>query len=110
MLVRKNIGKQLNLITLGNIASRLRINLIYAIAKEKNALVLGTSNRTEFLQGYATKYGTPISCDFGILDDLYKTDILEIAAAIGVPKEILTRKPTTGFYPGQLHEVELSNT
>ncbi len=106
-LVEKNIKKPLDLITKGNIASRLRINVAYAIAKETDGIVLGTSNRTEFLQGYATKYGTPISCDFGVLDDLYKTDILEIASLIGVPQKIINRKPTTGFYVGQSHETEL---
>ena len=60
--------------------------------------VLGTGNRTEFVQGYAAKYGTPISCDFGILDEFYKTEIHELAKVLGVPKEIIGSKPSTGYY------------
>ncbi|MCX6781584.1 MAG: NAD(+) synthase [Candidatus Magasanikbacteria bacterium] len=109
-IIQSYTKRKLDPITKGNIASRVRINIMYAIAKEKNALVLGTSNRTEFVQGYATKYGTPMSCDLGILDELYKTDVLEIASKIGVPIEILRRAPTTGFYVGQTHEKELGAT
>jgi NAD+ synthase len=93
--------------TVGNIASRTRVNLLYALAKEAGGRVLGTGNRTEFVQGYAAKYGTPISCDFGILDDLYKTDIRGLAEVLGVPEGIMRREPTTGYYEGQTHEEEL---
>ncbi|MBU1245876.1 MAG: NAD(+) synthase [Nanoarchaeota archaeon] len=108
--VSKIIGKKLDLITKGNIASRLRINFFYAVAREKGGMVLGTSNRAEFVQGYATKYGTPMSCDFGVLDDLYKIDIKEIAKELDIPQDILNRKSTTGFYQGQTHEEELGAT
>ena len=109
-LISKTDIIKLDPITKGNIASRLRVNIMYAVAKEKNGFVLGTSNKTEFLQGYATKYGTPISCDYGVLDDLYKADVIELALHIGVPKGILNRKSTAGFYKGQTHEDELEAT
>lgn len=101
------LGNEPDRITKGNIASRTRVNLLYAIARELNGRVIGTGNRTELLQGYTTKYGTPGSCDFGILDGLYKTDVYEIAKIIGIPEEIIRQKPTTGFFEGQVHEEEL---
>lgn len=109
-MIRDYTGEKLDPITEGNIASRIRVNILYAVAKEKNGIVLGTSNRTEFVQGYATKYGTPISCDFGVLDELYKTDVLGIATSFGMPKEIMQRESTTGFFVGQSHEEELGAT
>jgi len=62
------------------------------------------------VQGYAAKYGTPISFDFGILDELYKTDIFELARVLNMPEEIVNRTPSTGYFPGQTHETELGAT
>ena len=95
---------------IGNFASRARIAILYDIARRVNGRVLGTGNRPEFVQGYAAKYGTPISFDFGILDELYKTDIYELARVLNVPEEIIRRTPTTGYFPGQTHEEELGAT
>ena len=92
---------------IGNFASRARIAILYDIARKVNGRVLGTGNRPEFVQGYAAKYGTPISFDFGILDELYKTDIYELAGVLNIPEEIIRRTPTTGYFPGQTHEEEL---
>lgn len=107
MIVKKYTQKPIGRVTQGNIASRLRVNVLYAIAREEKALVLGTTNRTEFVQGYATKFGTPLSCDFGVLDELYKLDVYEIARHINLPAAIVNRVPTTGFFAGQTHEEEL---
>lgn len=94
----------------GNYASRARVAIIYDIAREVNGKILGTGNRTELVQGYAAKWGTPISFDFGVLDDLYKVDVYEIAKSLGVPQEIIDAVPTTGYYKGQSHEEELGAT
>jgi NAD+ synthase len=95
---------------IGNFASRARIAILYDIARKVNGKILGTGNRTEFVQGYAAKYGTPISFDFGVLDELYKVDIYALARVLEVPEEIITRIPTTGYFPGQTHEKELGAT
>jgi len=95
---------------IGNFASRARIAILYDIGRRVNGRVLGTGNRPEFVQGYAAKYGTPISFDFGILDELYKTDIYELANVLDLPEEIVKRIPSTGYFPGQTHEEELGAT
>jgi NAD+ synthase len=95
---------------IGNFASRTRIAILYDLARKVNGKVLGTGNRTEFVQGYAAKYGTPISFDFGILDELYKADVYELASVLGLPDEIISGVPSTGYFPGQTHEEELGAT
>ena len=104
--LRKN-QTDMDRMRIGNFASRARIAILYDIARKVNGRVLGTGNRPEFVQGYAAKYGTPISFDFGILDELYKTDIYELAGVLNMPEEIIRRTPTTGYFPGQTHEEEL---
>ncbi|KKS51562.1 MAG: NH(3)-dependent NAD(+) synthetase [Candidatus Gottesmanbacteria bacterium GW2011_GWA1_42_26] len=94
-------------IRIGNFASRVRVSLLYDLQRILNGRVLGTGNRTEYVQGYAAKYGTPLSCDFGILDELYKTDIYELGRLLQIPEEIMNVKPSTGYYIGQTHENEL---
>ena len=95
---------------IGNFASRSRIAILYDIARKVNGKILGTGNRPEFVQGYAAKYGTPISFDFGVLDELYKTDIYELCSVLNVPEQIVKRTPSTGYFPGQTHEKELGAT
>jgi NAD+ synthase len=95
---------------IGNFASRARVAILYDIARKVSGKILGTGNRTEFVQGYAAKYGTPISFDFGILDELYKADIYELARVLNLPEEIIEGAPSTGYFPGQTHENELGAT
>jgi len=94
----------------GNLASRLRVSLFYDVASAYGSRVLGTSNRTEYLLGYAAKFGTPMSYDMGVLDDLYKVEVRRLAQSIGVPGEILSRPSSTGYFAGQRHETELGAT
>ncbi len=91
----------------GNIGSRARVAVLYDLQRAIRGRILGTSNRTEFCQGYSTKFGTPISYDFGVLDDLYKVDIYELAKVLGVPNAALEADPSTGYFEGQTHEGEL---
>ncbi|MDY6988422.1 MAG: NAD(+) synthase [Thermodesulfobacteriota bacterium] len=95
---------------IGNFSSRARIAILYDIARRVHGRLLGTGNRAEFVQGYAAKYGTPISFDFGVLDELYKTDIYALAKVLHLPGEITSRVPSTGYFPGQTHEAELGAT
>jgi NAD+ synthase len=95
---------------IGNFASRARIAILYDIGRKVNGKILGTGNRSEFVQGYAAKYGTPISFDFGVLDELYKVDVYELARVLDLPEEIIKRSPSTGYFPGQTHEEELGAT
>ncbi|ASI99505.1 NAD+ synthase [Thermococcus celer] len=90
----------------GNVMARTRMVLLYAHANAMNRLVLGTSNRSEFLTGYFTKWGDGAS-DYAPLINLYKTEVWEVARLLGVPERIINRKPSAGLWEGQSDEDEL---
>lgn len=94
----------------GNFGSRVRIGVLSDLQRAIRGRILGTVNRTEFCQGYSTKFGTPVSYDFGVLNELYKVDLYEIAHLLGVPQEIIQTPPSTGYFAGQTHEGELGAT
>jgi len=94
----------------GNFGSRVRIGVLYDLQRAVRGRILGTCNRTEYCQGYNTKFGTPISYDLGILNDLYKSEVYELGKLLGVPKEVMEIPPSTGYFEGQTHEGELGAT
>ncbi|MGA1866324.1 MAG: NAD(+) synthase [Thermoplasmatota archaeon] len=90
----------------GNAQARARMTVLYAKANLKNGLVIGTSNKTEFLLGYFTKYGDG-GADIYPLGDLYKTQVRGLAEEVGVPRPIIERPPSAGLIAGQTDEGEL---
>jgi len=91
---------------LGNIRARTRMVYTYAVANEKNLLVLGTGNRTEYLLGYFTKYGDGAT-DIAPLPDLYKTEVKKLAEHIDLDRKFIEKKPTAGLWEGQTDEEEI---
>jgi NAD+ synthase len=92
--------------TLANIKPRVRMILLYEYANETGSLVCGTSNKSEILVGYFTKYGDG-GVDFQPLGDLYKTQIYELAKYLKIPAPIIKKPPTAGLWIGQTDEKEL---
>jgi NAD+ synthase len=90
----------------GNLKARLRMAALYAEANHRKALVLGTGNKSELLTGYFTKWGDG-GCDLLPIGDLYKTQVRELAAKLGVPKRVIEKTPSAGLWPGQTDEGEL---
>jgi len=90
----------------GNIRARTRMIILYAFANSHNGLVMGTSNKTEFLLGYFTKFGDG-GCDLEPIGDLYKTEIFELAKYLGVPECIINKKPSAELWDGQTDEGEI---
>jgi len=93
----------------GNISARCRMMVLYDIAKKSNHLVVGTTNRSEYMMGYFTKFGDGAS-DISPIIDLYKTQVWQVAKMIGVPKEIIEKVPTAGLWEGQTDESEMGIT
>ena len=89
-----------------NSASRIRAVLLYNYSNTHNALVIGTSNKTEILLGYFTKYGDG-AVDIEVIGELFKTDERELARFIGIPEKIINKTPTAELYHGQTDEEEL---
>ncbi len=72
----------------------------------RRRLILGTSNKTELLIGYGTVHGD-MACAINPLGDLYKTQVRELAAHLGVPAAIREKAPTAGLWPGQTDEGDI---
>jgi NAD+ synthase len=90
----------------GNYAARIRMALLYDRAAALDALVLGTSNKSEIALGYTTLWGD-MAADCWPLGDLYKTQILDVARAIGLPSDVVERAPSAELWDGQTDEGEL---
>ena len=90
----------------GNKMARERMTILYDHSARWNALVLGTSNKTELLLGYGTLYGDMASA-INPLGDLYKTQVWALAGAVGVPEVIVQKRPSADLWAGQTDEAEL---
>lgn len=90
----------------GNWKSRLRMATLYYYANLYNLLVIGTTNKSEMEIGFFTKYGDG-GVDIEPIADLYKTEVIEMAKRLRLPKEIIETVPTPGFWKGQTDEKEI---
>ncbi len=93
----------------GNIMARIRMIVLYDQSQAFHALPVGTGNKTEILLGYTTLYGDS-ACAINPIGDLYKTQVRQLAKAIGVPQVILDKLPTADLWLGQTDEGELGFT
>lgn len=93
----------------GNAMARVRMIVLYDQSAAFNGLVIGTGNKTEILLGYTTLYGDS-ACALIPLGDLYKTQVRQLARAIGVPEVIITKPPSADLWAGQTDEGELGFT
>ena len=90
----------------GNVMARQRMIVLYDRSAAFDALVLGTSNKTEALLGYGTLHGD-MAAALQPIGDLYKSQLRSVAAALGVPKPIVGKAPSADLWPGQTDEGEL---
>ncbi|MDI6906820.1 MAG: NAD(+) synthase [Thermoanaerobacterales bacterium] len=96
-------------LTIANIKPRLRMTTLYFHAARRRSLVVGTSNRSELMVGYFTKYGDG-GADLLPLANLVKGEVYTLASALGVPQRIIERKPSAGLWRNQCDETELGVT
>ncbi|MGH2417483.1 MAG: NAD+ synthase [Candidatus Limnocylindria bacterium] len=93
----------------GNVMARQRMIVLYDRSAAFDALVSGTSNKTEALLGYGTLHGD-MAAAFAPIGDLYKTQLRAVATELGVPREILDKPPSADLWPGQTDEGELGRS
>jgi NAD+ synthase len=93
----------------GNIMARARMIVAYDQSEAFKGFVIGTSNKTEILLGYTTLYGDA-ACGLNPIGDLYKTQLIQLAQALAIPQEIITKPPTADLWAGQTDEGELGFT
>ncbi|HEY7599000.1 MAG TPA: NAD+ synthase [Candidatus Limnocylindrales bacterium] len=91
---------------LGNFAARARMAVLYDQSVVWGGLVMGTSNKTETLLGYTTIFGDNAAA-LQPIGDLYKSQVRQLAAEIGVPEQILRKPPTADLWAGQTDEAEV---
>ena len=105
------IGKaaELNDSALTNIAPRLRMITVYAIAAAENRLVAGTGNRSERYMGYFTKWGDG-AFDFNPISDLTVTEVYEFLRYFNAPAQIIEKAPSAGLFDGQTDEDQMGVT
>ena len=89
--------------------ARTRMIVLYDQSAAFDGLVVGTGNKTEILLGYTTLYGDS-ACALIPLGDLYKTQVRQLARAIGVPEVIISKPPSADLWLGQTDEGELGFT
>jgi NAD+ synthase len=93
----------------GNLMARMRMSVLYDRSVGWRGLVVGTGNKTESLIGYTTLFGDS-ACAFNPIGDLYKSQVRQVAAAIGVPAAIIRKAPSADLWPGQTDESEAGFT
>jgi len=93
----------------GNLAARMRMAVAYDQSVAWNGLVMGTSNKTETLLGYTTIFGDNAAALLPI-GDLYKSQVRQLAAEVGVPHQVLAKPPTADLWAGQTDEEEVGLT
>jgi len=93
----------------GNLMARIRMSVLYDRSVTWGGLVVGTGNKTESLIGYTTLFGDS-ACAFNPIGDLYKSQVRQVSAAIGVPETIIRKAPSADLWPGQTDETEAGFT
>jgi NAD+ synthase len=89
----------------GNFMARVRMSVLYDHSVTFGGLVVGTGNKTESLIGYTTLFGDS-ACAFNPIGDLYKSQVRQLAVAVGVPDAVVRKAPSADLWPGQTDESE----
>ena len=90
----------------GNFSARMRMSVLYDISAKHNAIVVGTSNKSEILLGYGTLFGDT-ACAINPIGQLYKSDAFEFARYLGITDAIINKKPSADLWEGQSDEDDL---
>ena len=98
-------GAEASALRRGNFMARARMAVLYDRSVTWRGLVVGTGNKTKSLIGYTTIFGDN-ACAFNPIGDLYKSQVRQLALAIGVPEAIVRKAPSADLWPGQTDELE----
>jgi NAD+ synthase len=90
----------------GNVKARTRMIMLYYYANKLNRVVCGSSDKSETMMGYFTKWGD-VAADISPIMDLYKTQVRKLAEHLGVPSVLAAKASTPALWPNQLAETEL---
>ena len=101
--------KEASSLRMGNKMARDRMSILFDYSSKENALVVGTSNKTEIYLGYSTQFGDS-ACALNPIGDLYKTNIWDLSRYLKIPNELIEKKPSADLWEGQTDEQEMGLT
>ena len=101
--------KEATSLRMGNKMARERMSILFDYSSKENALVVGTSNKTEIYLGYSTQFGD-FACALNPIGDLYKTNIWDLSRYLKIPNELIEKKPSADLWEGQTDEQEMGLT
>ena len=101
--------KEATSLRMGNKMARERMSILFDYSSKENALVVGTSNKTEIYLGYSTQFGDS-ACALNPIGDLYKTNIWNLSRYLKIPNELIEKKPSADLWEGQTDEQEMGLT
>ena len=101
--------KEATSLRMGNKMARERMLILFDYSSQENALVVGTSNKTEIYLGYSTQFGDS-ACALNPVGDLYKTNIWDLSRYLKIPNELIEKKPSADLWEGQTDEQEMGLT
>jgi NAD+ synthase len=90
----------------GNIKARTRMIFLYYYANSQKRIVCGTSDKSEVMMGYVTKWGDA-AADIAPNSDLYKSQVRKLALHLGIPEELALKPSSPALWPEQFAESEL---
>ncbi len=101
-------GEYRNAIQYGNLKARLRMIKLYEVSQlmPRRSVIVGTTDKSEWLMGYFTKYGDG-GVDLEPILNVYKTQVREIAKELNLPKDVISKKSSPNLVPGLTAEKEL---
>ncbi len=110
LLGTRKLGEQQKVIDAGNAYARAkhraRMLTLYYHADMENRLVIGTTNKSEAMSGFVVKWGDNVA-DIEPILPLYKTQVRQLAAYLGVPQAIIDKHPSPDLIPGIVDEIAL---
>ncbi|WP_336020115.1 NAD+ synthase [Fusobacterium polymorphum] len=101
--------KEATSLRMGNKMARERMSILFDYSSKENALVVGTSNKTEIYLGYSTQFGDS-ACALNPIGDLYKTNIWDLSRYLKIPNGLIEKKPSADLWEGQTDEQEMGLT
>ena len=101
--------KEATSLRMGNKMARERMSILFDYSSKENALVVGTSNKTEIYLGYSTQFGDS-ACALNPIGNLYKTNIWDLSRYLKIPNELIEKKPSADLWEGQTDEQEMGLT
>lgn len=107
--VYEHLNPDMDNLRRGNFSARMRMSTLYDISAKENALVLGTSNKSELMLGYGTLYGD-LSSALNPIGDLYKSEVYELAEYLKITRSIISKPPSADLWEGQSDEADLGYT